>query len=200
MNESFARALATLDRGAHFFGAGLRDVQGAVTLATPLAISWPCRAKVIGNGLRELDRFLNLLIDEALYAQTQVAFPGQRNTANKLRAFHNVHGLPDVHGPRLHALGRSRECLFHCEGRVRRGDKSGELFMTAGWPEVPGARAPLCRFPVGENMIINPADLADIGAFYRYLAGEIEALAAFPDARPHRSGTVANGSYCKSAP
>lgn len=184
MSESFARALAALEAGANFFGAGLRDVRRPVAPA-PFPVSGPHRAKVIGNGLRELDRFLNLLVDEALYVRRQVAFPGERNTANKLRAFYSARGRPDLDGARLRALGRSRECLFHCDGRVRRGDGSGDPFMTAGWPDMPGTGAPLRRFAVGENMIVNEADLADIAAFYLRLVREIEALATLPDARPH---------------
>lgn len=198
MSECFARALATLEAGANFFGAGLRDVRRPIP-PSALRVVGQHRAKVIGNGLRELDRFLNRLVDEALYVRRQAAFPGERNTANKLRTFFRDLDRPDVDGARLRALGRSRECMFHCEGRVRRGDGIGNSFMTAGWPDVPGSGAPLRRFAIGETMIVNEADLADIAAFYLRLVREIGASAMLPDARPRGSSTVANGGYCNSA-
>lgn len=71
--------------------------------------------------------------------------------------------------------------------------------MTGGWPDVPNTRAPLRRFAVGENMIVNGADLADIATFFLRLVREIEALATLADARPPCSTTIANGGYCNSA-
>jgi len=184
MGDAFGRAFATLNRGAAFLGAGLRGArEGDVhTVAAP--ISGPHRAKVIANGLRELDRFLNLLIDEALRAQGQMVFPGQRNTANKLAIYCAAHGRRDDHGARLRALGRSRACLLHCGGRVLRGDRRGAASMTAGWPELPGTQTPLRRFRIGEMLVISAYDLADIGDFYHRLAREIGTPATPGIARP----------------
>jgi len=177
MGDAFGRAVATLNRGATFLGTGLRGApKGDMhTVATP--ISGPYRAKVIANGLRELDRFLNLLIDEALRAQGQQVFPVQRNTANKLAFYCAAHGRRDDHSARLRALGRSRACLFHCGGRVLRGDRRDATTMTAGWPELPGTQTPLRQFRVGEMLVLDAYDLADIGGFYRRLACEIGILA-----------------------
>lgn len=189
MDDPFAQALATLNRGADFVGAGLCQARASASSRTSTPVSSPYRAKVIANGLRELDRFLNLLLDEALRAQGQTGFPSQRNTANKLGAFWSAHGRPDVHGARLRALGRSRECLFHCGGRVQRGDYRGTATMTSGWPEMPGTQGPLRRFGVGDTMVVGVKDLADIGVFYRALAREIHALAA-------RGGTSPSQHCC----
>lgn len=184
VNDSFEQALATLNRGADFVGAGLCRVRASASPLTSPPVPSPYRAKLIANGLRELDRFLNLLLDEALRAQGRTSFPGQRNTANKLAAFWSAHGRPDVHGARLRALARSRECLFHRGGRVPRGDCRGTATMTSGWPEVSGTQGPLRRFGVGDTMVVSVKDLADIGAFYRALAREVGALAAHGGTSP----------------
>lgn len=169
MNDGLARAHATLRRGAHFLGGGLR-AQGP---AAALPIDGRYRAKVIGNGLRELDRFLNLLIDEAALARGLPAYPGQRNTANKLRRFRSAAddaGHADL--TRLRALGRARDCLFFNNGIVARGDVRGGATMTAPWRgDAPDH--PLQSVRVGEALVLTPADLAGICAFYEALAAEI---------------------------
>ena len=171
MHDALDRARVTLDRAADFLAAGLR----ANAPAGPSPIAGPYRAKVIANGLRELDRFLNLLIDEARRVAGLPVFPDQRNTANKFTAddFQRQHSLADYE--RLRALGRSRECLFHCQGRVLRGDRADAERMTAGWPETPGTVTPLRRFALGSEMSVSQQDLADVAAFYRRLGEEISA-------------------------
>lgn len=140
-----------------FLGAGLRTGSGG-----PLAIEGPGRAKVIGNGLRELDRFLNLLIDEvaALIAPAgidRVLFAQQRNTANKLRAIRAAMALPNPDHDRLRAVGRSRNCLFHCAGIVGRNQESFD-FAT---PIVEG------------RLVMTPAQLKHICRFYERVAAEL---------------------------
>ena len=83
---------------------------------------------MIGNSLRELDRFLNVLIDEVAAAiepsgLDRVAFAQQRNTANKLRTIRTVMALPSPDDRRLRAIGRDRDCLFHCAEIRRYGDR-----------------------------------------------------------------------------
>ena len=171
MRDGFDRARVTLERAADFLAAGLRA--GAPVGPNPIA--GPYRAKVIANGLRELDRFLNLLIDEARRVAGLPIFTHQRNTANKFTAddFQYRHSLADYE--RLRALGRSRECLFHCQGRVLRGDRADAERMTAGWPEIPGTVTPLRRFALGSEMSVSQQDLADVAVFYRRLGEEISA-------------------------
>ncbi|MGK6356218.1 hypothetical protein ACMGDH_13460 [Sphingomonas sp. DT-207] len=176
MSGGLTRAHATLDRGARFLSAGLRPQQDAA----PAAIAGRYRAKVIGNGLRELDRFLNLLLDEASLRIGFPARPGQRNTANKLRQFRIATGV-DREGDleRLHALGRSRDCLFYSGGIVTRGDFRSGPSMTAGWSG-PDLAKGLRRFGVGEELEVTAADLAGICAFYEALAAEVVAGSAMP--------------------
>ncbi len=105
-------------------------------------------APFIGNALGELDRFLNVLVDEVADWIGAPVRPGQRNTANKLSALHDVTGHDvtghDVGGQevvrrsgagtdvgrtgvaetghaRLSAIGRSRDFLKHAGGRDATG-------------------------------------------------------------------------------
>jgi len=177
MHEAFEHAFATLDRGARFLGAGGGQAPIAMRSRYSVPVTGPYHAKVIGNGLRELDRFLNLLIDEAAHALGRPAFPGQRNTANKLNGLYASFGLAPRDDARMRALGRSRECLFHCDGRVLRGDLRDGVRLTLGWPEVPGTDSPLRCVAIGETMVVAREDLADIAAFYRRLGSELCAVA-----------------------
>lgn len=196
MDEAFDRALANLERGANFLGAGLRTVDADTSSAAPVPIAGRYRARVLANGLRELDRFLNLLIDEARRLHGLDALPDQRNTASKLRTFRALLGQADVDELRLRALERSRDCLFHNDGRVARGDDRNASILTAGWPEVAGTQAPPPRFAIGAKLEVDGCDIADICAFYHRIAREIVAAAearaaTAPVARPRALGTTA---------
>ncbi|MBO9624373.1 MAG: hypothetical protein J7500_16820 [Sphingomonas sp.] len=172
IDDGLVRAHATLTRGARFLGAGLSAQAGVA----PAAIGGRYRAKVIGNGLRELDRFLNVLIDEASLRIGLPVVAGQRNTANKLRAFRAADGAACATDEvRLRALGRSRDCLFHCGGIVTRADARGGTRMTAGWA---GPCAPLRSFAIGEELVLSAGELAGVCAFYESLAAEVVASAA----------------------
>lgn len=170
VTDEMRHASATLFRGAAFLGACLRAPIAHDAESGSLAIEGRYRAKVIGNGLRELDRFLNLLIDAASAARGLPVRPGQHNTANKLAAYRAAISLPHHDDMRLRALGRSRDCLFYCGGRVRRGDRRGGVTMTIGWPERPGHDAPLRRVIVGQELTVTRGDLDDVCRFYRRIA------------------------------
>lgn len=173
MTEEMLHASSTLFRGAAFLGACLRaPIAHPVESGSP-AIAGRYRAKVIGNGLRELDRFLNLLIDAASTAEGLPVQPGQRNTANKLSAYRTAKSLPNHDGDRLRALGRSRDCLFHCGGRVQRGDRRGAMAMTVGWPAEAGCDAPLDRVRIGQDLTVTRGGLDDVCLFYRRIAHEL---------------------------
>lgn len=173
MTEEMLHASSTLFRGAAFLGACLRaPIAHPVESGSP-AIAGRYRAKVIGNGLRELDRFLNLLIDAASTAEGLPVHPGQRNTANKLSAYRTAKSLPNHDGDRLRALGRSRDCLFHCGGRVQRGDRRGAMAMTVGWPAETGCDAPLDRVRIGQDLTVTRGGLDDVCLFYRRIAHEL---------------------------
>lgn len=162
-----------MSRGADFLTNGLRT---AATGDGPSPIHDRYSAKVIGNALRELDRFLNLLADEAARVSGLLVSPGQRNTANKLRDMAMI-GLSLRDHARLRALGRSRECLIYCNGLVTRGDDRGSPIMTAGWPKGSSPDAPLCRVPLNDRLIVTCDELANICAFYQRLAIELERVA-----------------------
>jgi len=170
MTEEIRHASSTLFRGAGFLGACLRaPIAHDAESASP-AISGRYRAKVIGNGLRELDRFLNLLIDAVSTAEGLPVRPGQYNTANKLSDYRAAKSLPNHDDGRLRALGRSRDCLFHCGGRVQRGDRRDAMTMTVGWP---GYDASLDRVTVGQDLTVTRGDLDDVCRFYRGIAHDL---------------------------
>jgi hypothetical protein len=175
-DAAFMRAYDTLARGADLLANGLRSAS-AGTGPSPTGGRY-C-ARVIGNALRELDRFLNLLADEAARVGGLRVSPGQRNTANKLRDMAAIRLSHRDHA-RLRALGRSRECLFHCNGRVTRGDDRGGSTMTAGWPERRRPDAPLRRVPLNERLVVSIDDLADIRDFYRRRAFAFHRVAVPP--------------------
>lgn len=160
LDPALAAALATMRRGAAFLGGGL-------TLAGAGPIAGRYRARLAGNGLRELDRFLNLLLDAAA---GQDARPDQANTAAKYRAAAPTGPAMVADHQRLLALGRSRACLFYCEGVVRRPDRRGGLTMTLGWPD---ARGRLGVARLGDELRVDSADLDDVARFYRDLADRI---------------------------
>lgn len=166
-------ASATLFRGAAFLGACLRAPIAQEVESQSPAIAGRYRAKVIGNGLRELDRFLNLLIDAVSTAEGLPVRPGQHNTANKLSAYRAAKSLPNHDDGRLRALGRSRDCLFHCGGRVQRGDRRDAIAMTVGWPARAGCDAPLDRVMIGQDVNVTRGDLDDVCLFYRRIACEL---------------------------
>ncbi len=133
---------------------------------------------MIGNGLRELDRFLSVLLDEvALAAGWERAdlrrLANVRNTANKLGMIHGWLGLPIDDLPRLRALGRSRDCLFHCNGVVRRGDERRASSMTVGWPADANGDGTGARLALGESLAVSLSDLAWVCAFYERIAGDL---------------------------
>lgn len=155
------QAQRTLSRATHFLAGAFR---------APAA--GPYRARVLGNGLRELDRFLNLLVDEVARELAppgfdHPAFARRRNTARKLRLVLARMERPSPHEARLRAIGRSRDCLFHCGGIVRRGR---EKSLAAAWPNaVPVA---------GRALSVRPADLASVCRFYDVLAADLLAALA----------------------
>jgi hypothetical protein len=137
----------------------------------PAPITGRFRAKVIGNGLRELDRFLNVLADEAAVAGGRRPARTDRNTANKLRTL--FPGQPAGEHDRLVALARARACLFYCSGMVTRGDARGSQWLTVGWSDAGQLR----RFAVGTELSITSEDVADICGFYVGIATWLGAVA-----------------------
>lgn len=169
-----AQAHGTLSRAAAFFLDG------------PGRAGWTggkLHAKVVGNGLRELDRFLSVLLDELAERSSHwpddevVAFARTRNTASKLALFSTRMGLPDPDLGGWRALGRCRDCLYYTGGVVRRADTRASTAMTLGWPGPAHAR-------LGQPIPLTGPDVAWICALYRTTAADLVAAAAAPEMRP----------------
>jgi hypothetical protein len=140
------------------------------------SIDGPHRSRVIGNGLRELDRFLNVLLDEVAAATGWVRadlqrLGRQRNTANKLGAVYGATTLPPDLLPRLRALARNRDCLFYNDGWVRRGDTRAASAMTTGWPAPSGEDG--LAIALGERLFVCEDTLAWICDLYRRIADDL---------------------------
>lgn len=134
------------------------------------------RARVTANALRELDRFLNLLLDAAAEHAGLHADGGRRHTPNKLQAFQAAFGAPDPHHHALMSIGRARDCLFHCRGVVRRADRGGGAHLTLAWRE-PHRRFGR-RVAIGERLDLTPRDMCDIGSVYEQVADRLRTLTA----------------------
>lgn len=156
----------TLVAGCRFLGSGRAGTDGGRP-------DGRLRARVIGNGLRELDRFLNLLIGEVALRLAVPMPTDEHHTANRLRRLRHALGLADPDHARLMAIGRSRACLFHCWGMVRRADQPGDTGMTSGWWADDGMVRALRIVPLGDRLAVSGTDLAEICRFYEILAGEL---------------------------
>jgi hypothetical protein len=127
----------------------------------------------IGNSLRELDRFLSVLIDEVAAAieptgLDRAAFSQQRNTANKLRTIRTAMALPSPDDQRLRAIGRDRDCLFHCAEIRRYGDRRTRR-EAAMLPR---------RIAHAERLIPDTAQLSDYCRLYDRIVADLLAACA----------------------
>ena len=164
-----ARATALLLRGAR----RLHDLASDGVLAQP----WPVgqagsvRARYVANCLRELDTFLSGLLD----AVTPPYRDQPRRHRSAARLGWRVHipgsAITKDDIERLHALDRSRACMWHCHGLVRRDDRPQAVWMTASWSTPKSAR--LRRYRPGEWMKPDGYELTDVATFYRDLTHRI---------------------------
>lgn len=145
--------------------------------------------KVLGNGLRELDRLLDWLIVEAGRGAGLNSAAGGRRTDQRLRHLRGALSLSDPDQGRLRALERSRLCLYHCRGVVRLGDFPGADVMTSGWYGDQQDASALRQFAIGQMLAVSSADLIEICEFYRRLADFLLTLTA----------TVMTGAFSSSA-
>jgi hypothetical protein len=187
------QAHRTLLAASRFLGSGLACSNGA-------AIAGRYRAKVLGNGLRELDRFLSVLLDEVAWAAgwdgaEHLALVRLRHTADKLGHVRSRPGVTDGDVARLRALAHCRNILFHCNGLVRRGDTRHAASLTLGWPANAdeGQAATILR--VGERLAVSPAELLWVCALYCRIGDALVRglgdLAIRPDIRHIGSANVA---------
>lgn len=168
-SASLNEARATLHAAAHFLAAGSRRRRTE-------QVDGPHRHRVIGNGLRELDRFLSVLLDEAAAAtgrsRTDLRdLSRRRNTADKLLAVCGATILPADLVRHLSALGRCRDCLLYCDGWVRRGDSRTISTLTTGWPATAAGAA--ISVAIGERLIVGSDALTWICDFYRRIADDV---------------------------
>lgn len=165
------QAHLTLLNAARFFGSpGGAPMEGRY------------RAKVIGNGLRELDRFLSVLLDELAMAAgwnaaDLRALARLRNTSIKLDTVCTRLGIDAVGWESLRALGRCRDALFHCGGTVRRGDTRHAQALTLIWPTGTGGGAG-AMIRIGELLSVGPAQLFWVGALYIRIGNDLMAAVA----------------------
>lgn len=123
-------------------------------------------ARMIGNRLRELDRFLSVLIGEAAseirhQGHDRRAFERLRNTARKLCLFEDMVGAASGAQARLRAIGRVTACLHHCTGRIHADSLHDDVRIAGGGV---GAVSP----DEGPGRLrIDPQTILAICAFYR---------------------------------
>ncbi|MGP7794971.1 hypothetical protein [Sphingomonas sp. CLY1604] len=180
MRAPVAQAYDTLDRGTR----RLTALAAASRLADPWPVAGTDRVRIryIGNCMRELDRFLHILIDELVEDAVGDAAPASptpsqltlaATTAGKLGHHATPYRDRAADQFRLHALARTRLCLSHGDGRANRPDRRDGDRMTAGW-FAPASTA-LRRYAIGERLRPSGHDLIGISAFYRQLADRIVA-------------------------
>ncbi|HWW66307.1 MAG TPA: hypothetical protein VNZ43_16250 [Sphingomonadaceae bacterium] len=164
-----ARAHATLARGVDFFILYADHRMGG-------GVGTPPHARVLGNRLRELDRFLNILADEAALClgqrQSEVrAFTRLRNTPNKLRLVRAMMGIDGAEHARHRAIGRISACLHHCGGRIHAISLLDDIVAAAGAPESEDRCASLP--PDRAVLRIAPWILVSIAEFYREIGDQL---------------------------
>lgn len=156
-----AVAHATLAAGCAFFEgrAGEQPVsdRGWAQIA---------HARMIGNRLRELDRFLSVLIEEVASDighrdHDRRMFARLRNTARKLRLVEDMVGTASGADARLRAIGRVAACLHHCTGRIHADSLHDDVRIARG-AIVAGSFV-----PEKGRLRIDPLTILAICAFYR---------------------------------
>jgi hypothetical protein len=178
-------------------------LRGTVHVARHVAPLWSAdvapasqRVRLTGNALRELDRFLNLLIDAASVRVGMAAGPDRRHAPNKLGALSAAIGGDvgfdaELAADRtlLMAVGRVRDCLHHCGGVVMR---PGGFAATSGGLSWSGeryvGRTDDVFVPVGDALPLSARDLLMICGTYRRVARAVVALGmSVPSADAGRS-------------
>ncbi|MEN3748729.1 hypothetical protein TPR58_16255 [Sphingomonas sp. HF-S3] len=176
MTDRLHQAHETLSTGARFFATWLSPSAASLTQE---GVAHEYRSRAIGNGLRELDRFLNILLDEVALHHGVARALRARGTARRLRGLRQLLGVADRDHDRLVALGRSRACLFHCSGTVRSGDRRDLTTMTLGWPDGVAGMPPR-RVPLGVRVSLGRGDIESIAKFYSGIGDELMQLTPLP--------------------
>ena len=124
-------------------------------------------ARLTGNRLRELDRFLSVLLDEAALrhggpGHDRRAFARQRNTPRKLIAVARMMDLDGPSIPRLRAIGRISACLHHCSGVIHAPALRNDLRLATGRDVIDD------EYP---RLFLSAESIAAICHFYRQIGG-----------------------------
>jgi hypothetical protein len=129
--------------------------------------------RLSGNRLRELDRFLSILLDEIALRHggpdhDGSAFARQRNTSRKLYAVERMIGVTCLSDLRLRAIGRVSACLHHCSGAIHSSGLRNDLHLAAGSDPASG--------DIGhaeERLLLSPDSIIAICRFYRDLGDRL---------------------------
>ena len=166
---ALAAAVETMMRGAAFL------YERAVALDADGVSSERHRATVLGNSLRELDRFLDILLDEVAAAsgmsgQALRTFHRRRSVTAKLAAEPGLFGHRINDRIRLRALAAQQAILLN--GAIKSGPRRNAMLIAG---------------PAGP--ILPPVDLREVSAFYSRLAARIvrhveQPRAIRPSCRP----------------
>lgn len=161
-----ARAHATLRQGIHHvaqiapWADRVADRRQAIV-----------RARYIGNCLRELDRFLGVLLDTSRTTGPTRLLTLKPDTATRIAAYAGDGWDAQPAQLRLRALDRSRMCLLHDAGRVGRGDEPLGRWLTSGWRDA--GSFDLRRYALGSDLRPNALHLHDIARFYAGLGDRV---------------------------
>jgi hypothetical protein len=157
-----ARAHATLRAGCAFLARHGEDgPQDATTLAQR------AHSRMTGNRLRELDRFLSVLLDETALSLGRSGHDGKRfarlrNTPGKLRRVEAMMASATQDHMRLRAIGRLSACLHHCAGVIHAESLHDDVLLAQGGRD---AGAALPHAP--KNLRLSARTILEICAFYR---------------------------------
>lgn len=172
--DALGRAHETLLAGCAFLLRAGDRRPGAVPLS-PTDVY----ARLQGNRLRELDRFLSILLDETARAVRGAGHDGPgfarlRNTPNKLRLVETMaaergcaHSAARDNG-RLRAIGRISACLNHCAGVVHAAGMAGDVALANGRAD---ENAPLSG--ASDRLRLSAQTLDAIGLFYREIGDRL---------------------------
>jgi hypothetical protein len=183
--DALHRAHETLMAGCAFL---LRTVDGRMG-AAPISPT-NVYARMQGNRLRELDRFLSILLDETAHAVRGADHDGPgftrlRNTPNKLRlvetmkAARRCANATSGDDGRLRAIGRISACLNHCSGVVHAPDVHRDVLLAGGSVAETDA-----AFRPADRLRLSSETLDAIGAFYREIGDRLLLQAREASAQP----------------